>query len=499
MITWNRFITFTQSWLAKTSLLFFVSAFVFFSCGDDINTIGFKPDENRFKVSFREIELPSSVFIPGPVGTSNHGGDGLTPRVLVGNYTDEKFGKISSVGYIQIRPSSANTIVPADATFESLILYLSFDYYHYGSQEASDMKFYVHELTDSLITELSYNPKSNIDYSFRELGSGSYGIDPPAFDERYARNTDTDDTNNLLDSLSINLDPIYGEALFQLAKANTEDYSTFRKFRRIFKGIAIRSDASNQLVGFNPSYVAAGISRSRIVLNYNYTDAGTAQKGFIEFSTYADPTGLGTVSFSKIEADRTGTAFDNINDLYKEFYPDGDNRFIEAGDPIATKFNISNFFTFSDTIPNMLINSAELVISPNDATNYPGPNSLTVRLISSKNKFLTSSDTLSSAYIGYVESDRDGYLILDEGNAQNPAPKTLHIEQTDNVSNYNGKFTNYFQRLYSSKNDSMPRIAQYALVPGDRGVGKSVNRLIFNKNNLKLRIYYTIPSTKKEE
>src|SRR6478609_9459811 len=108
MITWYRFITFIQSWLVKTSLLFFVSAFIFFSCEDELSTIGFKPDENRFKVSFKEIELPSSVFISGPVITSNHGGDNLTPRVLVGNYTDEKFGKVSSVGYIQFRPSSAN-------------------------------------------------------------------------------------------------------------------------------------------------------------------------------------------------------------------------------------------------------------------------------------------------------------------------------------------------------------------------------------------------------
>ncbi|HEY5824395.1 MAG TPA: DUF4270 family protein [Cyclobacteriaceae bacterium] len=480
--------------------MFFVSAFVFFSCEDDLNTIGFKPDENRFKVSFREIELPSSVFISGPVVTSNHGGDGRTPRVLVGNYTDEKFGKVSSVGYIQFRPSSANTTVPASATFESLMLYLSFDYYHYGSQEASNMRFYIHELTDSLITEQAYNSKSNIDYSSVELASAAYGINPATFDESYKRNTDADATNNVRDSLSIRLDPTYGETLFQSAKGNTEDYLSFRKFRKLFKGIAIRSDASNQLVGFNPAYVATGTTRSRIVLNYTYTDAaGAAQKGFLEFSTYQDPSGNGTVSFSKIEADRAGTAFSNINDLYKEFYPDGDNRFIEAGDPVATKFDISNFFAFSDTIPNMLINSAELVIDPNEATNYASPNSLSVRLMSSKGKFFTGSDTLSTAYVGYLESDKDGYLILGEGTPQNPAPKTLLLGQTDNVSNYKGKFTNYFQRLYTIRNDSVTRYSQYALVPGDVGVGKSVSRLIFNKNNLKLRIYYTIPSTKKQE
>ena len=502
IITRNRFITFIQSWLVRASLLFFVASFIFFSCEDDLSTIGFKPDENRFKVSFTEIELPSSVFISGPVITSNHGGDGVVPRVLVGNYTDEKFGKISSVGYIQFRPSSANVTVPASATFESLMLYLSFDYYHYGSQEPLNMNFYVHELADSLITEQAYNSKSNIDYSPTVLASAAYGINPTNFDENLIRNTDLDATNNVRDSISIRLNETYGEALFRMAKEGTNDYVVFKKFRRLFKGIAIRSDASNQMIGFNPSYSATGTARSRILLKYNYTDAaGAAQKGTLEFSTYADPADAnsGTVSFSKIETDRTGTAFSNVNDLYKEFYPDGDNRFIEAGDPVLTKFDISNFFAFSDTIPNMLINSAELVIDPNEATNYAGPNSLAVRLMNSKNRFFTGSDTLSTAYVGYVESDKEGYLILGEGTAQNPAPKTLVLGKTDNVSNYLGKFTNYFQRLYSIRNDSVVRIAQYALMPKDPAAGKSVNRLIFNKNNLKLRIYYTIPSTKKEE
>ena len=500
IITRNRFITYTQSWLVKASLLFFVLSFIFSSCEDNLNTIGFKPDENRFKVSFKEIELPSSVFIPGPVITSNHGGDGVTPRVLVGSYTDEKFGKVSSVGYLQFRPSSSNATLPASATLESLMLYLSFDYYHYGSQDPTNMNFYVHELADSLITEQAYNSKSSIDYSSAIIGSATYGVNPGNFDENYIRNTDTDATNNVRDSISIRLNETYAEALFQLAKGNTEDFSVFRKFRRLFKGIAIRSDASNQMVGFDPSFSATGIPRSRFILNYNYTDAaGAAQKGKIEFATYADPAGLGTVSFSKIETDRTGTAFADVNDLYKEFYPDGDNRFIEAGDPITTKFDISNFFAFSDTLPNMLINSAELVIDPNETTDRNVPANLAVRPLNLKNRFLTGSDTLSTAYTGYIVSDKDGYLMLGEGSASNAIAKTLVLGQTDNVSNYKGSFTTYFQRLYSIRNDSVARLTYYALVPANPAFGKSVNRLIFNKNNLKLRIYYTIPSTKKEE
>jgi hypothetical protein len=498
IITSNRFTTFIQSWLVKTSLLFFVAVFIFFSCGSDLNTIGFRPDENRFKVSYKEFELPSSTLLAEPLVTSNVGGDGATPRVLVGSYTDEYFGKVESAAYLQLRPSSLNGTVPANATLESAVLNLSFDYYHYGTNDPIDMNFYVHEITDSLITSQKYTSDAVIDYSPVPIGLATYGISPSGFDQRSAINTDADLTNNAYDTVTIALDRTYAESLFQNAKANTNDYLLFKNFRRIFKGLAIRSEAATQIVGINPSYVATGNPRSRLIVNYNYTDdAGAAQKGVLYYFLYEDPTGLASVSFSKIKSDRTNTPFQGILDLHKELYPDGDNRFVEAGDPIATKFDISDFFSFSDTIPNMLINSAEIVIDPLDATLYKVPNNLALRVLSSKNHFLLSTDTISSLYTGLVVSDKDGNLLLGLGTGTSASIKTLLLTLTNNVYTYNSLLTQHFQVLYSIK-DHTQRLTRYALVAVDPAIGKSVNRLVFNKKSLKLKIYYTTPSTKKE-
>ena len=508
MTTSNRFITFTQSWLVKTSLIFFVSAFIFSSCGDDLNTIGFKPDKNRFKVSYREFELPSSVFLAGPVNTSNHGGDGSgsTPRILVGSYTDDKFGKISAEGYFQFRPNSANAAIEPNANLESLKLNLSFDYYHYGSANATNMNFYIHEVMDSLITEQNYYQNADVNYSPAVIGSGAYGITPSSFDDRALANADDITTNNVYDTLTIPLDQAYAEALFQLAKSKSNDYLNFRKFRRIFKGLVIRSENGNQVVGFNPSYAATGIPRSRMIMSYTYLDTAKASstkgqiiKKKIEFVPFADANDFGTLSFSKITADRSGTPFQNVNetDLYRALFPDGDNRFVASGTPIYTKFDISGFFSFSDTISNMLINSAEIVIDPVETSSFNAPNSLFLRMLNKKDQFLITTDTLSGRYTGYVLSDTDGNLIVGQGVGSSGTATTLVFSQTDNVPAYKATLTNYFQNLYSFTDKSV-RLSQYALVPSTPAKGKALNRLVFNKEKLKLRIYYTTPLTKKD-
>lgn len=498
MITSNHFTTFIQSWWVKPTVLFSAVCFLFFSCGDDLNTIGFKPDENRFKVSYKEIDLPSAVFLTDPLITSNVGGDGLTPRLLIGSYTDEKFGKIKSEAFFQIRPSTTNGTLPANATLSSLVLNLSFDYYRYGTTDPLDMNFYVHELTDSLITGQTYTPDANIDYSPTIIGQGVYGISPSSFDEKRSRNTDADATNDAIDTLSINIGGAYADALFQAALGNSNDYILFNKFARIFKGLAISSDATTQIIGINPSYTASTYQRSRLILYYNYTDdTGAARKGKLEYFLYSDPAAYASVSFSKIKADRSGTSLEEINSLYKDFYPDGDRRFVQSGDLVITKFDISNFFSFADTIPNMLINSAEIAIDPIEDSPYKAPTSLALRLLNVKNRSLVTSDTISSSYTGLIVSDKDGNLILGQGTGASAVIRTLVLSTTNNVSSYKGLYTNYFQMLYSLT-DHTKRFTKYALVSADPSYGRSVNRFTFNKSNLKLRIYYTTPATKKE-
>lgn len=499
-ITPNRSTTYTLSWLAKAaSALLFVSLFLV-SCEEDINTVGFKPDRNRFKVRYVEIEIPSSVMLTGPVVTSNRGGDGRTPRLLAGSYTHPQFGKFNAETHIQFRPSNPNGILPSDAALESLVLNLTFDYYiNTASTTITNPTFYVHELTDSLITEGLYYNNSVADYNPSPIGSTTYSIDPVYFNDRIVKNTSTDTTTRTINNLAITLDQTYADRLFQLAKSSTtaalsEDFSSFRKFRRIFKGLVVRSDADDRIVGFNPSYSATGNYRSRLLMYYRFTDtAGVPQRGRVEFSLYD-----GSISFSTIKADRSNSSLQGMDDVYIPFYPDGDNRFIQAGVPVVTKLDFSKFFSYTDTLKNVLINSAEISIDPVSVSAYPLPASLGLRLLNGKNEYVTGSDTIPTLYRGQIIADSDGYLVLSAISGQNEVVRPLVLSTTDNISTYKQDFTQYFQTLYSVT-DKAQRLINYALVPVSPPQGKSVNSLVFDQQKLKLKLYFTTPSTSTKE
>jgi hypothetical protein len=484
--------------LAKiASTLLFISLF-FFSCEEDINTVGFKPDRGRFRVRYAEIELPSSVMLTGPLVTSNFSGDSQTPRLLVGDYTDEKFGKINAEAYMQFRPSSV-TALPSDAALESLELQLTFDYYNYGSQNPAGIEFSVHELTDSLITESTYYNSSTTDYSPAIIGTASYYVDPVYFNDRAVKNLDPDTTKRTIDVLKIPLSQSYADKLFLSAKGNTDEFTSFRKFRRIFKGLAIKSNATNTIVGFNPSYSTTGNYRSRLIMYYRYADSstGASTRGKLEFYIYQDQSG--SISYSKISADLSGSPLQSMDELYKSFYPDGDTRFLQAGNAVVTKFDLSQFFSYTDTISNVLINSAELVIDPVETSSYKLPDNIGVRILNVKNQFLTTSDTIPSEVNGQIVTDANGLLILGEASSSTSVSiRSLLLSQTDNINKYNQSFTRYFQSLYSIS-DKTKRPMQYALVPISPRPGRSVNRLVFNKNNFKLRLYFTTPTGSKKE
>jgi hypothetical protein len=502
-ITLNRFITFTQNWLGKTRLCCFLSL-ILFSCTEDPSTIGFKGADSRFKVYYKEIEIPSSVILTDSLPTFNNITTPDAPRrLLVGRYTDEKFGTIDTEAYTQFRPYPGLTI-PADAELDSAVLTLTFDYYTYGTPGLSLQKFYVHELLDSILSEQPYYANSSVAYDPSPIGEGNYEVDPSVFDAHLAKNHDTDDTNNIVDTLSITLDQNFAQRLYQLAQAQTTDYTDFRKFRKIFKGFAIRSEGAEKVVGFDPYYDPKSNFRSRVLLYYNYPDVnnvGKVIKRKAEFSLFTISSLIGVQSFSSIKASRAGSPIQDINELHKEFFPPGDERYIQAGSQIFTTLDFSNFIKFSDTLSNMIINSAELTIDPVESQAYPMPEYLGLRVLTDKNRFRKSITAIPSFYNGLVAADNNGVLALGERINGSSLSKKFNLvlsENADGTYKYSDYFTTFFQRMFLFK-DEENLLLKYGLISSFPEMGKSVNRLVFKKDKIKLKLFYTLPSTEKKD
>jgi hypothetical protein len=185
-------------------------------------------------------------------------------------------------------------------------------------------------------------------------------------------------------------------------------------------------------------------------------------------------------------------------------------RYAQTGTGVVTSLDFSNFYTFADTIDQMIINSAELAITGYESPgSYYPINAFSVIMLDSADngyrntrydwiaqldnegdtvQLLPQVDEYDRAIInshrGYI-NDASRFLTL---MADNGTPVSLRRDG----EKYGGYMTMLAQQLYYSKGEF--RYRHFGLFPTDPSNGKSINRVIFNKNNLRLKVYYTIPT-----
>lgn len=481
-----------------------ILVFVFLvSCKDELNTIGFKSSIQKIKVSYAEIDLPSSVMITDSLATYNQPTFTATQRWLLGHYHDDKFGDISSSVIFQLRPTQPGFVMPDDATLNSVSLVLTADYYFYGPTTPGKVSFAVHELTDSLTSYTTegdptkqYYFNTEVPYNPTPIGTGEFSVDPEIFKTSLQEDsvfTTTKDSSYLhIDTVEVILSNTYANSLFDLVKKGGDNYTAFTKFRRIFKGFTLIPDPSSDfIIGLNPDHEKGKLTVSRVKMTYTTSSSGASQTKVLEFDLYKfTDLLLGTsynIGFSKISADRSGTDLSQLSVPYQTVAFSSGQRYIQAGNPVATKLDFSKFFEFSDTIPNFSINSAELAIVGVSKDSFDPPTTLTLRILRPNNHY-DNSNYVTQNYIGRLGKDKEGRLVFsgDDGNQ-------FKLKRSENGGEYaySGFLTSYLQAAHAESDTT--RYVSYAIIPYAPEFQKSVNRLQFSSDNVKLRLYYTTP------
>jgi len=495
----NRIITYIMNlWANRVGQLAMLAvALFFFSCQDEASVLGFRNPNSKFKVSYVEIPIESSIYLRDSLRTSNFSYSGEVNRFLVGQYPDAVFGDIGAGAFSQFYTTNFYKL-PETAEYDSVILQLRFDLYHYGATSATPQTIGVYELDRPLSSDsiASYFNDSNIPSSTM-LGSKTFSINPKDFDDFAASATDAD----TVITVRLPLDHDFGKRIFDSAiryrDATTREDSAFvyyKDFVEDFYGIAIRSEVGDKIVGFNPTAAESIISV--------YFHAADADSLFINLSF------SGVIGFNQIKANRSTAELSYVTQPYKEYQPE-DNRYIESGIGILTKLDFSKFYEFIDTVPNILINSAELMIESVEASDYTPPAGLIMRVLKDNNrmkKYSPDNPQDVSDYIGYK-----GYLQFDFA-----TPTTSPIVNDDSVFYANGQtpilgysstnntyassLTLFFQQL--TLPDSKTKFRNFVLYPYSQkatiakpqSAAKTVNRAIFPKDNIKLKLYYTKPT-----
>lgn len=486
---------------------------------DDTALLGFKTGANKFKVSYVEVPLPSTVMTFDSLLTFSDPNQSLLERrLLVGRYVDNQFGEISAEAFTQFGPLEPRVDIPDNTEVISAFLVLSYDFYHYGGNEIGSNTFTVHELLDSIpptdANELplgiqrvpNYQPyyfNTSIPYEPTPIGTATFQVDPQVFDQTASdiKNNPSSLNHKEIDTLSIQLNDDFATRLFEFAKDpnRVNDYSNQRRFRRIFKGLAIRpSTSDSKIIGFNPRIDSTTFTKSKIILNYNEIDLSTNEKTrkVLEYTVYQLPTNTVVFGFSKISANRAGTVLSPVTTPGTEYNLDG-NGYYQAGNPITTKVTFDKFLEFADTIPHLIFNSVQLSIDVDDAETFLPPSKLRLRYLNEVNEFVNfysnkPDETQFATYPASMTYDESGWYIIGQRLNTNTVGSLFDINYNAEARQYTGDLTDYFQTLFDIKDDEF-RYKEFALTARSPLEGLSVNRVVFRKENIKLKIYYTVP------
>jgi Domain of unknown function (DUF4270) len=400
---------------------------------------------------------------------------GETLRVLAGNYNDPVFGTAQSQAYMQFGPTSLTTVLPTTAIYDSVVLQLRYDFYSYGSQGETPQTYAVHEILDTLFTTKNYYSNSTVSLSRSPLGSATVNVNQEFFKSEF----DDSNADSVL-TLRVKLSNGFGQRLYDAIDVEDENYTNFEQFKNIFKGLAVLPTNCDKVTGFN-------LTDLNSVLTLYYHDGD--QKKTVLFSLAKG------VTFSQITPNRASTELSGLDQYYTEFNS-GFNGYVQAGTSVVTKLDFSKFYEYTDTIPNLVINSAELVITDSEQSSvFYKPRSLALTLLRTNNRYkiyVEDPDNPEAPDPDYANlngvvtlgDELKFFVSFDQGGILN-----LNYNSTDNT--YIGYPTLFFQRLFDLKDSRYPYIA---LRPADPQPGKSLNRLVFPKDRIKLKLYYTRPT-----
>lgn len=495
----NRFIISTTSWLAKNAGSFLV-ILLLLSCEDDTGLVGFKNPNKDFQVFQKEFTIPTTMFLADSIATSNTGGDDTT-RILVGYADNPRFGKTTAIGYTQYFPLSTPSLYSDNAQFQSLTMTLVFDHYWAGDPGDAQQTYKVYELTDSILSYMPHYSKQPTPYGAL-LGQAQRIISPTAFEQNKDANRDTDTSNDIIDSLNVELDPNLGRKLLTAAMDsigdNEIDYLVFTRFRRTFKGLAIVGEGNDKIVGFHTAN-----SKSRITLKYKI-DTTNYQLNYF-FNTSSTSNGLTQyTNYTQLTTDRSGTPLSTLNSYYTPTEATDGMRYVQAGTGVYTKLDFSEVREHFKDIPIKAMSVAELRIETDQQVN--SPISFVLRALKPNNRSLSATKG-STDVVGDPTTILDSDLILKHAiatgslsrlepiadNATTPAPIKL-ISTSGGVSVYTGYLTTFLQQETTLSEADFLRY--FALIPQVPANAKSVNGLYFSPEKVKLKIYYTTPGTK---
>jgi hypothetical protein len=446
----THILIFIMSLPLKIIGLIFLSALTIFSCtkkdeiGLQLSQIGeigvFYVD--TFTLNTEAVLKNDSIF------TYNQ------PYLYTGSYVDPEFGTVTGEAFTQLLLKQENVgVVGTFPTVDSVSLYLGVDYFYGDTSETQTIN--VFKLTGSLDNTIKYNSLSP-----------AIAPDPTAIDTDITFKVDLKSNKRI----KIPLTTAFGQDVLDnmIGPLGTTNATLLTKL----PGIALIPDALE--LGAFLSFKIFDLSTGIVIHYHNSSD--TLKH---EFELITSPS---AARFSRITSDRsTKPVLSGLINSGDESDAGG-KVYLESGIGIRTKIKFPTLNNFKNSLGNVALNRAELVLEyePSKAVPYT-PISL-VQLLK-----LDSSDSIKQ-YLD-VDGKYKDVVVQKDGASVTGSFSPLIIGYNSAAHSYNFNITSYIQAiLYGMDENNGLVIATH---PDINSI--SVNRIISGTgaSKVKLRLYYT--------
>ncbi len=532
-LTPNRFITFTPSWWAKGFVLF-IGLIFWGSCLDETSYFGFRKDP-RFQLKYKEFSIPAYTVQADSVRSQNTFVSTGSDRLLCGKVNspiDPNFGSITSTLFTQFlsSPAKINQTGKTGFKVKKLTFSLALDYYVYGDTLDSPSTFTLHQISGAGLNPANeYHTNSNAEYDLNPISTSAYEFKTSRFRLDSLKlypgyNADGITTNDVYDTLTFDIpfDSELASALFDSAMRKGiyswqktvsgddtlafNDFKTDSVFLTIFKGFAVVPAGGNRVLGFK-SLISSLFGSSRLTLYYEYEEGGVSKIGKHYYFLQ------GLTGFSKVEVDRSGTNISGLPStaIYSNFNAPDNYCYVQSGTGLYTKLDLTAVRATFDSIENVAINSAELIIPLEPASARPHvrtPGGLFLRTVKNNSRFFVPPQIQRIGADGKPLVDTQGnpvmgpdpqyggyyYCISNEIylDALGDDQRILNLayRMDDDGQYYRGYLTEFFE-YHTRLPETISRVNYLALVPSSSVFGKSLDGVSFKKDQVKLRVYYT--------
>ncbi|MDL5049175.1 DUF4270 family protein [Oscillatoria amoena NRMC-F 0135] len=511
-------------WVKRTGQLLLAALFLM-ACEDETSLLGFQAN-NRFNVKYQDFLVGEGAVVAVDPELTDPGTS--SSRLLVGEHDDPIIGTIRTEAFAEFLPSLTTKLAQkGDHTYvyDSLVLQLRLDGYTYGlsSSSTGTCKFSIRTITETdplnvrqeyhvipgtnkqVLVQIAnrYYSNSIVNYADETRSLGETHFEKIYLFEGQERRIAANVTVASLEQQDTlvarsRLDDDFGLELFNIAlNDDNGEFSDQTKFRSRFKGLALIPETCNAVYGLEPVN-----AYSQIRLYYHSELAGQV------VDTLTRDFGFSGVSFHNITPDRVNE-LPVVDPPYAPGEATTSLRVIQGGYPMVTKIDLSRFYEeFADQVSekNIIINAAELVIeSVNTDGDYKPLPALELRLMQADNNFVdyrkldqAVQDSLAKFFIF---TNQISYYVSSDLSTQSQNRIAGSLLYNGSNKTYTGSLTLFVQTLFQNKT-SQYRPLYLGLYPGTgiTGVpstvptGKTLDRTVFMKENIKLRIYYTQPN-----